>query len=49
MIRTIAESGRRRLAYIPVALAMAILCQAGSASAQNKILYTTQTNPLRLA
>lgn len=45
MIRTIAESDSRRLACIPVALALAILCLASSARAQNKILYTTQTNP----
>lgn len=45
MIRTIAESDRRRLACIPVALALAILGLASSAGAQNKILYTTETNP----
>ena len=45
MIRIIAESDRRRRACIPVAIALAILCLASSARAQNKILYTTQTNP----
>jgi hypothetical protein len=45
MIPTFAKSHRRRLACIPVALALAVLCLASSARAQNKILYTTQTNP----
>lgn len=44
MIR-IAGSDRRRLAYTPVALALAILGMASSARAQNKILYTTETSP----
>ena len=35
----------KRLACIPVALALAILCLASPARAQNKILYTTETNP----
>lgn len=45
MTTTTAERGRGRLAFVPAALALAILSLAGSARAQNKILYTTQTNP----
>jgi hypothetical protein len=44
-MRIVAEGRTQRLAYISVALALAILFLARSAGAQNKILYTTQTNP----
>ncbi len=44
-MNTIAESHRWRLASIPVVLALTVLCLAGAARAQNKILYTTETNP----
>ena len=45
MMRTVVEGRTKRLVYIPVALAVTILCLASSAGAQNPILYTTQTNP----
>lgn len=44
MVRSIAKSDRGPLASIPVAFALAIFCLVSSARAQNKILYTTQTN-----
>ena len=44
MVRSHREERQRPLASIPVAVALAIFCLVSSARAQNKILYTTQTN-----
>jgi hypothetical protein len=44
-MKIMGEGHTKRLACIPAALILAILSLVGTAGAQNKILYTTQTNP----